>query len=116
MKYEFTDVGGDRVRIYPNDQSGDPRAIVGAVLDVDSEEGIVVVPPHEVPQAARALYAAAGLPVPDLPDIPDPAEVQELADRLHEFSCGCMPVCQHGQDPDRELARFLMTDGWGRTA
>jgi hypothetical protein len=112
--YRYEHVAGYTLAILRN-YSDSPAA---AVLDCDPDGSgdPAMLPPHEVPKAARALYEAAGLPVPDLPDIPDPAEVQDLADLIHEFGCGCTPVCVHGQEPERELARFLMADGWGRTA
>lgn len=52
---------------------------------------------HEVPPIARALYAAAGLPVPDLPDIADPAGVMSPVSPIALMSIA-------GMDDDEALA------------
>ena len=90
-----------------------PMAIVDCNPD-GSTAAAAFVPPHEVPKAARALYEAAGLPVPDLPDIPgipDPELVDALARDLlrvwgHEDSFEAL----------RPEARELLARGWGRTS
>ena len=86
-----------------------PQAIVDC--DPHGSGETAFVPPHEVPRAARALYEAAGLDVPDLPDIPDPALVDALARDLlrvwgHEDSFEAL----------RPEARELLARGWGRTS
>lgn len=75
--YRYADEVGDTFAI----RRGAPA---GAVVDCDPDGAFPapLLPPHEVPKAARALYVAAGLEVPDLPDIPDPALVEALAGDL----------------------------------
>lgn len=68
--FEHVDTEDSAFRIWRSRTKG------GAALVTSDLTGI---PPHKIPPAARALYEAAGLPVPDLPDIPDPALVGELA-------------------------------------
>jgi hypothetical protein len=90
-----------------------------AIVDCDpyGSGETAFVPPHEVPKAARALYEAAGLPVPDLPDVPDPELVQRLADDLRDAMAtkpGQRPTTY--DDALTETARALLARGWGRTS
>lgn len=90
-----------------------------AIVDCDpyGSGETAFVPPHEVPKAARALYEAAGLPVPDLPDVPDPELVQRLADDLRDAMAtkpGQRPTTY--DDALAETARALLARGWGRTS
>ena len=84
-----------------------PQAIVDC--DPYGSGETAFVPPHEVPRAARALYEAAGLPVPDLPDIPDPELVEKIAGIIHFVEQG---TCRADAD-DRAVARVLIAHGIG---
>jgi hypothetical protein len=86
-----------------------------AIVDCDpyGSGETALLPQHEVPKAARALYKAAELPVPDLPDIPDPALVNALAMDIH-VALECP-----GEKPypyDLRVAADLLAKGWGRTS
>lgn len=78
------------------------------VMPASSGARSALVPGHKVPEICRALFAAAGLPVPDLPDIPDPALVEALAKDIY--------YAQHGtngpDDVTRDYARTLLSLGW----
>lgn len=66
------------------------------------------IAPHKVAAVCRALYEAAGLPVPDLPDIPDPELVEALGNDLARFDRDTTSCAA--------FARELLARGWGRTA
>ena len=109
--YEYRDWAGDVLGIRPSE--GDPRP--GAAIEINDGD-VAILPPHEIPGAARALYAAAGLPVPELPDIPDPATVTELAIALMggivaRGISGASPVTTA-----EDLARDLLSLGWRKGA
>jgi hypothetical protein len=114
--YRHYDAGhGQAFAIRRNLDGCPPMAIVDC--DPYGSGETAFVPPHEVPKAARALYEAAGLDVPDLPDIPDPALVNALAMDIHvalEVALECP-----GEKPypyDLRVAADLLARGWGRTS
>lgn len=73
--WEFIDDDGEHFTV----RSG--PGIPGQVFVITTDSG-VRLPVHKIPEACRALYETAGLPVPDLPDIPDPAQINELANAI----------------------------------
>lgn len=92
-----------------------------AIVDCDpyGSGETAFLPPHEVPKAARALYEAAGLPVPDLPDVPDPELVGLLAADLQDAMAaklGPQSVPTTYGEAVTETARALLAKGWGRTS
>jgi len=108
--YRHYDAGhgrGQALAIRRNLDGCPPLAIIDC--DPDGSGETAFVPPHEVPKAARALYEAAGLPDPGLPDIPDPALVDTLASDL-------LAVCgsEARFEALRPEARELISRGWGR--
>lgn len=111
MRYEFTDDSGDSISIRP---LGDPSVHA----DVKTDRAGCEIPQHEVPRAARALYEAAGLPVPDLPDIPDPEQVAALARDLCEVATDLALTDDHADAASNRayIAAGLLARGWGRTA
>lgn len=81
-------------------------------LSSEECDGVWVLP-HQVPAVCRALYDAAGLDVPDLPGIPDPALAGQLAADI-------AAAVVHGGPADHDgfvnVARDLLARGWGRTS
>ena len=104
MRYEFRDIDGGLLAIKDSDVE-ESVAVIEDMIDG------VHIPPHQVPPICRALYEAAGLPVPRLPDIPDPELVGHLARDLGLCIGGTAPVSF-----DETVARRLIARGWGRTS
>jgi hypothetical protein len=85
-----------------------------AGVDVTDADPDVWLPQHEVPKAARALYEAAGLGVPDLPDIPDPKLVGRLAADLRD-AVSAERIGAQAESYGEALAaaaRELLAKGW----
>jgi hypothetical protein len=94
-----------------------------AIVDCDpyGSGETAFIPPHEVPKACRALHEAAGLPVPDIPDIPDPLLIAALADDLRDAMAvdpgmSYPPATGTYADALARSARALLARGWGRTS
>lgn len=110
FRYQFRDVDGGLLVIK---DSGVEEST--AVIE-DMDDG-VRIPAHQVAPICRALYTAAGLDVPKLPDVPDPAEVERLCNDLRDVMAhkpdrlSLDPMGRLSLDP---MARELLARGWGR--
>ena len=66
------------------------------------------IAPCQVPDVCRAIYTAAGLAPPDLPEVLDEAEVEALARTVYYAETGTS-----GADArTRDIARVLMAHGY----
>lgn len=103
-EWRYADIGGDEILVRRTIGNADPvePATAFEINDGDS----VVVLAHKLPEMVRAIYACAGLPVPDLPDIPDPALVEDLAADLARLA-GSPTSQEH-----RRRALILFDAGW----
>lgn len=97
-EHHFKDADGTDVWFKPSADHPDAAAVVSLYSET------CIVPAHRLAEFTRALYAAAGQPVPDLPVIYDPATVAGLAkDLAGWFEAGMN---------DEEFARALLDAGW----
>jgi hypothetical protein len=102
-EHDYRDPHEVIVRIRPSRE----QPSVAYVQMVLQEPGFGV-PAHRLAEFTRALYAAAGQPVPDLPVIYDPATVGELAADLADALGPPFPPY-----PDNDtVARRLLDAGW----
>lgn len=97
--HDYTDPDGERLGIRES-ANGD-----GAVLVPVTDANGWLVPPHRLAEVTRALWAAAGQVVPDLPVIYDPATVDALAADLQNSWHGA-------PDTWADQARLLLDAGW----
>lgn len=105
LLFTFSDSDADTVNVVSCGEFAQVQVLPAGNLGARS----ALVPAHKVPELCRAVYSAAGLPVPDLPDIPDPALVEALAKDLR-YACDGL-----GGNPGYEReghARTLLSLGW----
>lgn len=106
-----TDYSGDRLAIAPSDEPEHDGAVL-SIAGGAARPVCVCVAPHHLAAVVTAMYQAAGQPVPDLPDIPDPAHVSALARDLHDLICGDDEHGPDSHDEYDEMARALLAKGW----
>jgi hypothetical protein len=104
--YLYTDESGDSVAIRPDASTDLGRALVDC--DPSGSHPPVAVPAHELARFTAALYEAAGQPAPDLPVIPDQAELHRLAEVIRYAITGTSGA---GSPIELRYARVLLAHG-----
>lgn len=111
--YEFEDGAGAQLVI-------EQRVMPTGSTLLEFQAADVYVRPHQLPEIVRNAYALAGLPVPDLPDIPDPAVVEalcnDLRDAMYDHRADRRPATESFGEALDATARELLARGWGRTS
>lgn len=104
-EHTFTDPAGAEMRIEPSAVRPDT-----AWLTTDDD---ILVPAHRLAEFTRALWSAAGQPVPDLPVIYDPALVEALARDIHKTASPSDYAGHLKPAPAYEIwAKALLDAGW----
>lgn len=98
-EHHFKDADGTDVWFKPSADHPDAAAVVSLYSET------CIVPAHRLAEFTRALYAAAGQPVGNLPAIHDPALVEALARDLQNAHHCAKPTFS-------EQARWLLDAGW----
>lgn len=82
----------------------DPDSPTGRVFIIASHDG-ARLHPHEIKRAVTAMCKAADLPVPDMQDIPNPADLQSLARAIHD---NALSASWHPDERDIAAARAAL--------
>lgn len=106
FEHTYTDPDGQQIHVR---ESADHKP--GAYLVPVDDDGWAI-PAHRLAEFCGALYEAAGQPVPDLPQIPDPALLTDLAMDLHAASHGDCLDPSAVLPRDRKMAAHLASLGW----
>lgn len=109
MSADFIHEDPDGTRLVVDRMHGTARIAVGD--PVTGWHG-ARLPQRKVPALCRAAYANAGLPVPDLPDLPvilGEAEVTELAAVIYEHChLSAPPELSGPDDVSKDIARAVL--------